>query len=89
VSDFIDRLDDGLKLRVWEKALARGGDFAEIFVEDTDTLGFQLKDGKVADLSQGRRQGVGVRVVAGDVYGYAWLDGFHGGADCRQREAGH
>jgi TldD protein len=77
VSDFINRLDDGLKLRVWEKALARGGDFAEIFVEDTDTLAFQLKDGKVADLSQGRRQGVGVRVVAGDVYGYAWLDGFN------------
>ncbi len=76
MSDFINRLDDNLKLRVWEKALSRGGDFAEIFIEDTDTLGFQLKDGKVADLSQGRRQGIGVRVVANDVFGYAWMDGF-------------
>ncbi len=57
MSEFINHLDDALKQRVWDKALARGGDFAEIFIEDTDTLGFQLKDGKVADLSKGRRQG--------------------------------
>ena len=76
MSEFINRLDDALKQRVWDKALARGGDFAEIFIEDTDTLGFQLKDGKVADLSKGRRQGIGVRVVANDVFGYAWMDGF-------------
>ena len=76
MSEFINRLDDGLKQRVWDKALARGGDFAEIFIEDTDTLGFQLKDGKVSDLAKGRRQGIGVRVVANDVFGYAWMDGF-------------
>lgn len=77
MSDFRDKLDDELKLRVWEKALSRGGDFAELFVEDTNQLSFQLRDGKVSELAQGCRQGVGVRVVAGDVYGYAWLDGFN------------
>lgn len=73
---FLDKIDDGLKKRVWERALARGGDFAEVFMEDTSTLSFMLKDGKVSELSQGQRQGLGVRVVDGDNYGYAWLDGW-------------
>ncbi len=77
MSDFRDKLDDDLKLKVWEKALSRGGDFAEVFVEDTSQLSFQLRDGRVSDLAQGCRQGVGVRVVAGDIFGYAWLDGFN------------
>lgn len=76
MDEFLDKIDGGLKKRIWEVALARGGDFAEVFMEDTSSLSFMLKDGRVSELSQGRRQGLGVRVVDGDNYGYAWLDGW-------------
>lgn len=76
MTQFTESLDQRLVRKVWDKALAHGGAFSEIFIEDTERLSFSVKDGKVCELSRGRLQGVGVRVVEADNYGYAWLDGF-------------
>ena len=52
-------------------ALRRGGDFAELFVEDKRTTGASLDDGKIDQVASGRDRGAGVRVVVGDTAGYA------------------
>jgi TldD protein len=57
--------------RVLGAALRRGGDFAEVFVEDRAGTTAVLDDGRVEELSSGRDRGAGVRVVVGDTTGYA------------------
>ena len=57
--------------RVLGAALRRGGDFAEVFVEDRHATSAVLDDGRVEELSSGRDRGAGVRVVVGETTGYA------------------
>jgi TldD protein len=64
-------LDDATIARVLSEALGRGGDFAEIFVEDRTSTALRLDDSRVEDVSSGRDRGAGVRVVAGDLSAYA------------------
>jgi len=57
--------------RVLHEALSRGGDFAEIFVEDRSSSSIFLDDRKVEELSSGRDRGAGIRVVVGETTGFA------------------
>jgi TldD protein len=57
--------------RVLRRALARGGEFAEVFAEDRRGTSALLDDGRVEELSSGRDRGAGVRVVVGETTGYA------------------
>ncbi|MGH9087263.1 MAG: TldD/PmbA family protein [Acidimicrobiales bacterium] len=57
--------------RVLGAALARGGDMAEIFVEDRQTSGAALDDRRVEELSSGRERGAGIRVIVGETTGFA------------------
>ena len=57
--------------RVLESALSRGGDFAEVFVEDRSTSSAMLDQRKVEELSSGRDRGAGIRVVVGETTGFA------------------
>ncbi|MGD1011596.1 MAG: TldD/PmbA family protein [Acidimicrobiales bacterium] len=57
--------------RVLREALLRGGDFAEIFVEDRASTSMFLDDRRVEALSTGRERGAGVRVVVGETTGFA------------------
>jgi TldD protein len=52
-------------------ALARGGEFAEVFVEDRRSTGISLDDRRVEQLSSGRDRGAGIRVVIGETTGFA------------------
>ncbi|MGA2209577.1 MAG: TldD/PmbA family protein [Acidimicrobiales bacterium] len=51
--------------------MRRGGDFAEVFVEDRSSAGISLDDGKVEELSSGHDRGAGIRVVVGETTGFA------------------
>jgi TldD protein len=57
--------------RVLESALSRGGEFAEVFVEDRSTSSAMLDQRKVEELSSGRDRGAGIRVVVGETTGFA------------------
>ena len=57
--------------RTLSAALKRGGDFAEVFVEDRRASGISLDDRKVEELSSGHDRGAGIRVVVGDTTGFA------------------
>ena len=57
--------------RVLHQALRRGGDFAEVFVEDRSSSAIFLDDRKVEELSSGRDRGAGIRVIVGETTGFA------------------
>ncbi len=57
--------------KVLAAAVSRGGEFAEIFVEDKKSSSAAFDDGKVEELSSGVSRGAGIRVVVGDTTGFA------------------
>ncbi|HEY5121068.1 MAG TPA: DNA gyrase modulator, partial [Acidimicrobiales bacterium] len=56
--------------RVLGEALGRGGEFAEVFVEDRTTSSAMLDQRRVEELSSGRDRGAGIRVVVGETTGF-------------------
>jgi TldD protein len=57
-----------------ERALRRGGDFAEVFVEDRESLGVRLEDRRIEQTSGGREVGAAVRLLSGERTYYAYSD---------------
>jgi TldD protein len=57
--------------RVLASAMERGGEFAEVFVEDRTTTSAVLDQRRIEELSSGRDRGAGIRVVVGDTTGFA------------------
>lgn len=64
-------LDRDLTERTLQAALRRGGDFAELFVEDKTSSSALLDDGRVERVTSGRDRGAGIRVVVGETTGFA------------------
>ena len=64
-------IDPSVAERALSAALHRGGDFAEVFVEDRQVSSARLDDGRVEELTSGRERGAGIRVVAGETTGFA------------------
>lgn len=60
--------------RVLAQALAKGGDFAEVFVEDRVSTALRAEDGKIERAQSGFIRGAGIRVIAGESTGYAFTD---------------
>jgi TldD protein len=65
-------LDRDLGHEILEVARRKGGDFAEVFVEEKSSTSIRLDDGKVEELTTGSDRGAGVRVTRGTTYGYAF-----------------
>lgn len=65
-------LSERLVTDVLLAALSTGGDFAEIFMEDTYSTNIRMLDGKVEEGVSGRDYGVGIRIFQGfrSVYAY-------------------
>ncbi len=64
-------IEESVLQRTLSRALAHGGDFAEVFAEDRRSSTATFDDGKVEELRSGRERGAGVRVVRGETTGYA------------------
>lgn len=75
--DLIERLSN-LSMadlqRCLEEALARGGDFAELFFEYRTHELISLEEGMFKSPTRAISQGVGIRVVSGERTGYAYCD---------------
>jgi TldD protein len=61
--------------RVLARALARGGELAELFCEERSGLSLSIDESRVERAQQGRERGAGVRVVSGDTTFFAHVDG--------------
>ena len=67
-------VDERLLARVFGEALARGGDFADLFFQHRRSTSIGLEDGVIDHASTVVDRGVGVRVVIGDQTGYAFSE---------------
>lgn len=65
-------LDRDICFRAIGKALSRGGDFCDVFLEERSDTGITLDSGKVKNLSTGLTVGVGLRVIIGHTYIYMY-----------------
>jgi TldD protein len=72
-----------------DAALARGGHFADLFLEDATHHGMMLRGGKVETANTSRLHGAGVRVFAGDQFYYVYTNdtGREGLLRCARRAA--
>jgi TldD protein len=59
---------------VIRRALAKGGEFGEIYIENRVSRSILLEEGKFKSAVFGISQGAGVRVISGDKTGYAYTD---------------
>ena len=62
--------------RLLSRALATGGDYADVFCERRRSTSFRLQDGRIHESALGITQGVGIRVIVGESAGYAYSDDF-------------
>jgi TldD protein len=67
-------VDEGMLRAALERAMSRGGDFAELYFEHRVSTDIGLEDGAVNRAFMGVSLGVGVRVVQGDQTGYAYTE---------------
>ena len=68
-------VEQELAARVLRRALARGGELAELYAEARTGFGISLDDGRVERPQSGRERGACVRVVQGDSTYYGHVDG--------------
>jgi TldD protein len=68
-------VEAGLSERVVERALAHGGDFAELFCEERSGFGLSIDESRVEQAQRGSERGAGVRVVRGETSYFAHVDG--------------
>lgn len=80
-------LDRDLVTDVLRAARRKGGDFAEVFVEERSSTSIRLDDGKVEELTTGHDRGAGVRVARGTSYGYAFSNRLDRGSLLEAAEA--
>lgn len=67
-------IDPAVMSSLLSTALARGGDFAELFFEHRTNSAISWEDQRVKSASRTIAQGVGIRVVKGDAIGYAYTE---------------
>ncbi|MGH2779764.1 MAG: PmbA/TldA family metallopeptidase, partial [Actinomycetota bacterium] len=67
-------IEDRVIRKVLGEALARGGDGADLFVENRVSNSFRLEDAKVEDVASGSDAGAGIRVIAGERASYAYTN---------------
>jgi len=60
--------------KVIRRALSKGGEFGEIYIENRVSRSILLEEGKFKSALFGISQGAGVRVISGDKTGYAYTD---------------
>src|SRR4051812_20857921 len=68
-------VDADVAARVLERALARGGDFAELFCEERRGFTLSIDESRVERPQSGSERGAGVRVIDGEVTRFAHVDG--------------
>ena len=66
--------DKALLNRVIARALAKGGDFAEIYIENRASRQIVMEESKFKSGLYGISQGAGVRVISGNKTGYAYTE---------------
>lgn len=72
------KLPEELLAEIIKKALSRGGDYADIYIEHITPVSIQLEDDRIEKLITGVDSGIGVRVISGDKTSFAYSNDFSG-----------
>ncbi|MDX1286301.1 MAG: DNA gyrase modulator, partial [Draconibacterium sp.] len=67
-------IDPALLQKVIHKALEKGGDFADVYLENRISRQIVMEESKFKNGLYGISQGAGVRVISGNKTGYAYTD---------------
>ena len=67
----IGGLSEGLIEDILKTALSNGGEYADVFVEETESTSIHIEDDKIEKMSTGAVTGAGIRVVFGGKTAYA------------------
>lgn len=59
---------------VLQLAMAKGSDFADIFIEEKKTVGIACEDDKIERINSGIDCGAGIRVISGETTAYAYTN---------------
>ncbi|MGA8746885.1 MAG: TldD/PmbA family protein [Solirubrobacterales bacterium] len=70
-----DLLDPALAERTLTRALAAGGEFAEVFAERRRGFSMSIDESRIESVQAGAEEGAGVRVIAGGTTYFAHVDG--------------
>jgi TldD protein len=68
-------LDPAVAERVLGKALATGGDFAEVFAERRGGLAMSIDESRIESVQSGAEEGAGIRVLSAGTTYFAHVDG--------------
>jgi TldD protein len=68
-------LDPAIAERVLARALAHGGEFAELFAERRSGLTLAIDESRIESVQSGAEEGAGVRVLSGGTTYFAHVDG--------------
>ncbi|HPQ67627.1 MAG TPA: TldD/PmbA family protein [bacterium] len=69
-------IDETLIAKLLQAAMAKGGEFAEVYVQDSIGTNVSLDEKKIRSATVGVSRGVGIRVIKGLKIGYAYSDDF-------------
>jgi TldD protein len=72
----MNRISDEQALKILRKALSKGGEYADIFLERKHHAAIQLEDDKIEKVVTGIDEGIGIRVVFGGRSAYAYSNDF-------------
>jgi TldD protein len=70
-----DLIDPEVAERVLARALASGGEFAEVFAERRGGLSMAIDESRIESVQSGAEEGAGVRVLSGGTAYFAHVDG--------------
>ena len=68
-------LERGVGERVLGRALAHGGEFAEVFAERRSGLTMAIDESRIESVQSGAEEGAGIRVLSGGTTYFAHVDG--------------
>ncbi|HWR88870.1 MAG TPA: TldD/PmbA family protein [Dissulfurispiraceae bacterium] len=69
-------IDDEVLQKLLKKALSRGGEYADVYIERRKTLSIQVEDDKIEKVIAGSSAGVGIRLIWGRKTAYAYSNDF-------------
>lgn len=72
----MNSIPDELASKIIKKALSKGGDYADIFIENKRHLSVQLEDDKIEKIISGIDAGIGIRVIFESRSAYAYGNDF-------------
>src|SRR3990172_12060644 len=72
----MNKISDELAAKIIKKAISKGGDYADVFIEHKQHVSIQLDDNKIEKIVSGIDAGIGIRVIFRGKSAYAYSNDF-------------